>query len=101
MHGVELPFVFNRPTYGVAWDGSDTDAGRAAADPEGRRFSLGGEVFTAWMNFARTGDPSTQSHPWPRYNTNERPTMVFDARTRVEYDVRGGVRRAVTAMTID
>lgn len=20
MHGVELPFVFNRPTYGVAWD---------------------------------------------------------------------------------
>lgn len=101
MHGVELPFVFNRPTYGVAWDGSDTDAGRAAADPEGRRFSLGEEVFTAWMNFARTGDPSTQSHPWPRYNTNERPTMVFDARTRVEYDVRGGVRRAVTAMTID
>lgn len=101
MHGVELPFVFNTPTYGVAWDGADSDASRAAADPDGRRFTLGAEMFTAWINFAWTGDPSTETHPWPRYDTTSRPTMVFDADTGVENDVRGEVRPHVTAMTIE
>ncbi|RNM17088.1 carboxylesterase/lipase family protein [Nocardioides pocheonensis] len=101
MHGVELPFVFNRPTYGVAWDGADSDAGRAAADPFGRRFTLGAEMFRAWINFARTGDPSTETHPWPSYDTTSRPTMVFGVHTGVENDVRGDVRPHVTSMTVE
>lgn len=100
LHGVELPFVFNTPTYGAAWDGADSDASRAAADPEGRRFTLGAEMFTAFTNFARTGDPSTETHPWPSYDTTSRPTMVFGAQTGVENDVRSEVRPYVTAMTI-
>lgn len=101
MHGVELPFVFNTPTYGAAWDGADSDASRAAADPEARRFAVGEEMFTAWINFARTGDPSTETHPWPRYDTTSRPTMVFGAQTGVENDIRGDIRPYVTAMTIE
>jgi para-nitrobenzyl esterase len=101
MHGVELPFVFNRPTYGVAWDGSDSDADRAAADPDGRRFTLGAEMFAAWINFARTGDPSTESHPWPSYDTTPRETMIFAEHTGVENDVRGDLRPHLTALTID
>jgi para-nitrobenzyl esterase len=101
MHGVELPFVFNRPTYGVAWDGSDSDDSRAAADPEGRRFTLGAEMFEAWTTFAKTGNPSTASHPWPSYNTTARPSMIFDEKTKVENDIRGQIRPHLTAMTID
>jgi para-nitrobenzyl esterase len=100
MHGVELPFVFNRPTYGVAWDGSDSDASRDAADPERRRFTLGTEMFNAWINFARTGDPSTKTHAWPRYDTATRPTMIFDVHTGIENDVRAEVRPHVAEMTI-
>ena len=100
MHGVELPFVFNRPTYGVAWDGLDSDASRDAADPEGRRFSVGAQMFMALINFARTGDPSTETHPWPSYDTTSRPTMVYGDYTGVENDVRGQLRPYLTAMTI-
>lgn len=101
LHGVELPFVFNTPTYGAAWDGADCDASRAAADPEGRRFAVGAEMFTAWINFARTGDPSTKARPWPSYDTTSRPSMVFGAHTGVENDVRGDIRPYVTALTIE
>ncbi|BCW48034.1 hypothetical protein [Arthrobacter sp. StoSoilB13] len=57
-------------------------------------------MFDAWMNFARTGDPSTDSLAWPAYNTASRPTMVFDKHTRVVNDLRGDLRPHITALTI-
>jgi para-nitrobenzyl esterase len=100
IHGVELPFVFSRQTYGIAWDGTDSDASRAAADPEGRRFTVGADMFRAWINFAKTGNPSTETLTWPAYDAASRPTMVFGTHTGVENDVRGEIRPQVTAMTI-
>ncbi|MGO4249860.1 carboxylesterase/lipase family protein [Paenarthrobacter sp. RAF54_2] len=99
-HGVELPFVFNRQDYGVAWDGEDSNESRIAADPNGDRFHVGNKMFDAWMNFARTGNPSTDSLDWPAYNTTSRPTMVFDAHTRVVSDLRGDLRPHIIALTI-
>jgi para-nitrobenzyl esterase len=99
LHGVELPFVFNRPRYGVAWDGADSDAARASADPDGHRFRVGGQMFDAWMAFAHTADPSTDGLTWPAYDTTSRPTMVFDSSTRVVNDNRGAVRPHVAALT--
>ncbi|MBT2534401.1 carboxylesterase/lipase family protein [Arthrobacter sp. ISL-48] len=99
-HGVELPFVFNHQEYGAAWDGENSSGARTAADPNGDRFHVGDKMFDAWMNFARMGNPSTDSLAWPAYNTTSRPTMLFDKHTRVINDLRGDLRPHITALTI-
>lgn len=99
-HGIELPFEFDRPVYEGAWDGADSEAARAAADPEGLRLQVGSEVFDAWMAFARTGDQSTPALAWPRYDSTTRASMVFDGDSRVVRDIRGEVREQVAALTL-
>jgi len=44
-----------------------------------------------WHSFSRTGVPSDD---WPAYTRPGRPVMVFDRRTRVEYDPHAHRRRA-------
>jgi para-nitrobenzyl esterase len=97
-HGVELPFVFNHPHYGAAWDGKDSDVLRAAADPRGDRFRVGEQMFRAWVSFARRGDPSTPALHWPKFSGAERSTMVFDHSSRVENDIRPDFRPTVAAI---
>jgi para-nitrobenzyl esterase len=41
------------------------------------------QVQTRWNEFARTGVPGDD---WPVYNREERPVLVFDRHTHVEYD---------------
>jgi para-nitrobenzyl esterase len=83
MHGVELPFVFNIMNYGPAWDGKDSDALRAQADPQNRRFQLAAQTVAAWTTFARTGSPSTPSLPWTPYDSQQRPTMWLGPDSRI------------------
>jgi para-nitrobenzyl esterase len=40
----------------------------------------------AWLAFAREGDPSTATLPWPRYDIHKRPTMLFDRNSQVAED---------------
>ncbi len=43
-------------------------------------------MMDAWIAFARTGDPSCDGNgAWPAYDPATRPTMVFDANSRVEH----------------
>jgi len=50
-------------------------------------------LSSAWSNFAKTGNPDSNLIPhWPAYNTDTRPTMVFDVNTRVENDYLGDFR---------
>lgn len=75
-HATELFAVFDiyRTRFGAAL----TLAGdRSAA----RRVSR--DVQSRWREFARTGRPGDG---WPAYTLTERPVMVFDRRSRVEYD---------------
>lgn len=62
-HAMELPYVFlntNEPeSYG------EVDMNLAAC------------ICEAWVNFARTGNPSTSTAAWPEYNEADRQTMVF------------------------
>jgi para-nitrobenzyl esterase len=47
--------------------------------------ALSAEMQAAWLAFARTGDPSNhRSGAWPRWEPDERATMVFGAATSVE-----------------
>ncbi|HEX4270362.1 MAG TPA: hypothetical protein VHZ32_03215, partial [Rhizomicrobium sp.] len=41
-------------------------------------------VSTAWLNFARTGNPSQASLAWKPYSVAGRETMVFDVTSRMQ-----------------
>ncbi len=51
-------------------------------------------MHETWLNFARTGVPSSAGlAEWPEYDLETRPIVVFDEHTRIEYD-RDARRRA-------
>ncbi|MBE9372952.1 carboxylesterase/lipase family protein [Saccharopolyspora sp. HNM0983] len=77
-HGLELPFVWRRVGAGGAgpFDVSGPDA-----------VALSERMFAAWIAFARTGNPNAPGLPeWPRYDTERRAVMVFDAESEVRHD---------------
>ena len=86
IHGIELPFVFGNLVYGTAWDGTDSDALRAAADPGNQRAILAHQTMAAWGAFAHTGNPTTASLAWPAYDTEKRATLMLGPSTRVVED---------------
>ena len=49
----------------------------------------------AWINFARTGNPSQPGLAWPAYDPATVATMVFDTRSRVEHDPASAARMSV------
>ncbi|MGH7023668.1 MAG: carboxylesterase/lipase family protein [Caulobacteraceae bacterium] len=56
-------------------------------------------LASAWVAFARSGDPSNDKIPhWPAYDAARRATMVFNTVTRVENDPRGEMRKFWAAM---
>ena len=64
----DMPFLFaNEDMIGRLTAGEDEAFARYAA-------SLSG----ALLAFAKTGDPSTEELPWPRYDAEARTMMVFD-----------------------
>lgn len=94
-HSIEIPFIMGHPVYGPAWDGTDTEADRAADDPGNARLRVGLQMQRAWVNFARTGNPSSDGLTWPAYDPATRSTMIFDHQTRVEPDPRGDFYRQI------
>jgi len=50
-------------------------------------------LASAWVNFAKTGDPANQFIPdWPHFESKHRSTMVFGERTRAVNDAYGEIR---------
>ena len=46
----------------------------------------------AWIAFACSGDPSTESLPWERYDPVERTQMMLGPNRRVEHGWRAAER---------
>ena len=66
-HAIDIPFVFGT-----------CDAMRVFVGEDPQTDQLTGFVMDAWINFARSGNPSTQSLPgWPQYRADQRYTMVL------------------------
>jgi para-nitrobenzyl esterase len=51
-------------------------------------------LASTWLAFARTGDPNNPRIPeWPRFDSLQRATLVFDRHTRVDHDPHAALRR--------
>ena len=59
--------------------------------------ALAKKMATAWVNFARTGNPSQPGLTWTPSNPDRCPTMVFDNHCRMVDDPEGEVRRILLA----
>ena len=73
-HTSEIPFVFNNIDKAVMQIGGGEEARR-----------IEDAMSQAWINFARTGDPSTEEMEWPAYTREEGATMMFDTVQEVVY----------------
>jgi para-nitrobenzyl esterase len=91
-HGMELPFVF-----GVI---NDLDVivftGRGT-----RREALMNQLQQAWINFARSGDPSQPGLAWPRYDEQTRATMELGLTSRVVNDPNPSERMLWNGLPFD
>ena len=68
-HGLDVGLVFDHANT------ADSQALLGIGPEPGRLAAL---MSQAWINFARTGDPSQKGLPWPRYDAEARKTMIFD-----------------------
>jgi len=75
-HSLDVPFVFDNVRISSHMTGGGADA-----------IALADRVSSAWIAFARTGDPNTTKLPkWPPYDAQHRSTMVLNDASRVEKD---------------
>jgi para-nitrobenzyl esterase len=59
-------------------------------------YALADKTSSAWVAFARTGDPNTPKLPkWPAYSAASRDTMLFNNECRLESDPDRGPRLAM------
>jgi para-nitrobenzyl esterase len=78
-HACEIAFTF---------DNAEICDHYSAGSPAA--FALSKQISTAWVNFARTGNPNHTGLPhWPAYSSNNRATMYFDTSCEVRNDAEG------------
>ena len=80
IHAAEIPYLF------------DT----CLEDPMGSGEIVGTDecefrhvVKEMWVNFARTGNPSTDKYEWKKFSGDDRQTMVFDDAIGMQKDLFG------------
>jgi para-nitrobenzyl esterase len=92
-------FAWRSPVLDYTWAaGHSSEIGLVFDNPDAEEQALGGgpvvdrlaaEMSSAWIAFARTGDPNAHGVPrWPRFTAQQPATLVFDARSesRVGHD---------------
>ena len=81
VHGVDVGLAFHNSAGDIT--GGGTPEGKLMAD----------RLASAWVAFARTGNPNNPQIPqWPVYDPVTKPTMIFDADTRVVEDPKRDLR---------
>jgi para-nitrobenzyl esterase len=74
VHGTDVPLIFHNPEL---WP-------LTAGSPEGR--VVADRMAGAFVAFAKNGSPGTPELPWAAYNSNSKPTMLFDVQSGVKND---------------
>jgi para-nitrobenzyl esterase len=87
-HSLDLAFVF---------DNVAKSASMVGEGPEPQ--ALADQMSSAWLAFARTGNPNNPALPhWPAYSKSRRATMVFDRHAKVVNDFRGAERKLLASL---
>jgi para-nitrobenzyl esterase len=86
-HGIELPFVF---------DSFHSGLGKLVKSGASHRKVkvLSENIQASWINFIKSGNPSTSSYEWPKYDTAKRYTLLLDNKIQVVSDPDGAARIA-------
>jgi para-nitrobenzyl esterase len=74
-HGLDTALAFDNPETKPLMLGTGPEPVRLAA-----------EMSQAWINFARSGDPSPRGARWPSYDPEKRATIIFNTTTHIVND---------------
>jgi para-nitrobenzyl esterase len=78
-HACEIAFTFDNAEICDHYSGGTPEA-----------FVLSKQISTAWVNFARTGNPNHDGLPhWPTFTAEKRATMYFNTPCEVRNDPEG------------
>src|SRR5258706_2136728 len=84
-HACEIAFMFDNAEICDHYSGGTPEA-----------FVLSKQISTAWVSFARTGNPNHDGLPhWPTYTAEHRATMYFDTPCAVRNDPEGEALRLI------
>ena len=87
-HTVEIPFVFDNVDGAKSMTGSGED-----------RYALADKVSSAWVAFARTGNPNTKLAPhWDAFDTTKRAVMVINDEWKLVNDPHGEEQRLLRSI---
>jgi para-nitrobenzyl esterase len=86
-HSLELALVF---------DNVAKSASMVGTGPEPQR--VADQMSSAWLAFARTGNPATPAQPWPPWRANSGATMVFNTESRVVNGFRDDERTLLASL---
>jgi para-nitrobenzyl esterase len=82
-HALDVPLVFN-----------NVETTRSMVGPGPEPQQMADFMSSAWVAFARTGNPNTDELPtWPAYDLKNRATMVFDIESHILHDPYQELRR--------
>jgi para-nitrobenzyl esterase len=82
-HTIEIPFVFDNVDAAKSMTGSGKD-----------RYALAEKVSSAWVAFARTGNPNTKLAPsWETFDTTKRAVMIINDDWKLVNDPHGEEQR--------
>lgn len=77
-HCIEIPFMFANRDY---WPPAEMLAGASETSLD----ELARAMSSAWIEFARNGNPQAAGSPaWPNWSEQQKPMMVFDEKIYVE-----------------
>lgn len=77
MHAAEIPYLFENPInhFGEIFPPKECEFRH--------------EIKQMWVNFAKTGDPSSEKHEWKKFYGDDRQTMVFSDEIGMQKDILG------------
>ncbi len=88
-HTMDLPFAFDNCALAPGMVGGTPEQQKRAQ-------ALADAVSESYIAYARNGDPNNRAVPnWPHFDLQNRPTMIFDDKVRVENDPRKPQRELI------